>query len=82
MNNLDNLNIELVKFVCDMVFKWNKRTEEALNYEIARSSKYTDEDLFLVLDALIEDGLVEFDNKKLIDIGDPKKKLKETGYIK
>lgn len=80
MKSLEILNEDAVKFVCERIFDANNRTEQDLN-NAAIATKYDEEDLFLVVDALISEGILEFKNHKLVDIGNARGELEAKGYL-
>lgn len=80
MGWLDGLEKGSVEKICGSLFVSNNRTFDSLNYSLM-GSKYTDEDLMLVVDGLIEEGYINFENGKFVDIGNAQQKLKDRGFL-
>lgn len=81
MSALKELNQDTVRFVCDEIFNWDKRTQDSL-LTAAIGKRYNDDDIFLVVDVLTSENYLKYEKDKLVDVGDARQKLKNIGYLK
>lgn len=81
MSALKELNQDTVHFVCDEIFNWDKRTQDSL-LTAAIGKRYSDDDIFLVVDVLTSENYLKYEKDKLVDVGDARQKLKNIGYLK
>ncbi|TPX83109.1 hypothetical protein [Staphylococcus haemolyticus] len=81
MSALKELNQDIVHFVCDEIFNWDKRTQDSL-LTAAIGKRYNDDDIFLVVDVLTSENYLKYEKDKLVDVGNARQKLKNIGYLK
>ncbi|MEK4204063.1 hypothetical protein NSR03_10340 [Staphylococcus sp. FSL W8-1207] len=80
MGWLNELEKGSVENICGSLFLSNNRTFDSLNYSLM-GSKYTDEDMTLVVDGLIAEGYIKFEDGRFVDVGNAQQKLKDRGFL-